>query len=399
MKLLKYKAINLKGEKVNGIVEAESIEDLLKNLRKNDLYLLKYSEKKSIKNVVLKKIITLKDLSNLIRRLAVSLESGILLSSALESIIYQSNNKFLRNNLWQIYKSVKNGRTLAYSLQCFKDIYPSFIINMISIGEQIGKLPEMCYKISEYLDREDKFRNKIKGALAYPIFLIFLTFIITIFLMINIVPVFTEALQASGGNVPIITKKIMTISRFCVKHPLILLFCILTFIIGITTFIKDEDSKIITKLKLNMPFYGKIYKDIVQYKIAYNLSVLISSGISILNCSEIIKTSIPNTYIRKTYERGINKISKGEGISEAFKNTKIFDEVFISFINTGEQTGKMDEMLLKLSKVYSEQIDYSIEKLTNMIQPILIVIISFIIGGILASVLLPMINMMNIIGS
>lgn len=393
-KMYSYKAVKLDGEHKKGIFKGEDIKELEYDLRKNGWYLLGYKRTIYLSNF--NKEINKNTLYMLCKSLETLLRSGINLIQAINLISDKTRNKKLKESLIKIKEDILKGESFYSSLKLQENIYPSLFIEMIFAGEQSGKLVEILNNLAMHYKEEMKLTQKIKKAFIYP-FIVFITSIcITSFLIINILPEFLETLKDLGGKIPTYTKVIIFLFKLAYNN----IFLILLILIFIYLVVK---VKSINKIKhnkaviYNIPYIGNLFRNYELQKIFYFLGFLFLSGIDILSSLEKLQSSLNNMFFKEKILKVLNQLRSGGNISEAFKKLNLIDKEKIIMLEVGEEAGNIEEMLLKIADIYLQEIYEKVDKLSIYLEPEMIIIVSFMVGSIVIGLLIPMINIMDLI--
>lgn len=389
-----YKAQKLDGKYKKGIFKGEDIEELEYDLRKNGWYLLGYKKKIHLWNF--NKKINKNILYMLCKSLEMLLKSGINLIQAINLMSDKTKNKKLKESLIKINEDILKGESLYSSLKFQEKIYPSLFIEMMFAGEQSGKLIEILNNLAMHYKEEMKLIQKIKKAFIYP-FIVFITSIcITSFLITNILPEFLQTLKDLGGEIPIYTKIIIFVFQEAYNNTFFIIAILIFVSIGIR-------SKLINKIKdckgvvYKIPYIGNLFRSYELQKIFYYLGFLLSSGIDILSSLEKLQGSLSSPFFKGKILEVLNKLKSGESISEAFGELNLIDKEKIIMLEVGEEAGNIEEMLLKIADMYLQEIYEKVDKLSIYLEPVMIIIVSFMVGSIVAGLLIPMINIMDLV--
>lgn len=389
-----YKAQKLDGKYKKGIFKGEDIEELECDLRKNGWYLLGYKKKVHFWNFNRK--INKNTLYMLCKSLEMLLKSGINLIQAINLMSDKTKNKKLKESLIEIYEAILKGESLYSSLKLQEKKYPSLFIEMMFAGEQSGKLEEILNNLAMHYKEEMKLIQKIKKAFIYP-FIVFITSIcITSFLITNILPEFLQTLKDLGGEIPAYTKFIIFVFQVAYNNTFFIIAILIFTSIGI-------GSKLINKIKdckgvvYKMPYLGNLFRNYELQKIFYYLGFLLSSGIDILSSLEKLQCSLSSTFFKQKILEVLNKLKSGEAISEAFGELNLIDKEKIIMLEVGEEAVNIEEMLLKVADMYLQEIYEKVDKLSIYLEPVMIIIVSFMVGSIVVGLLIPMINIMDLI--
>ena len=357
MAIYNYEARNLQGNKIKGSMEAISRDDVIQSLRGREYYPISVEEfvDRSALNIELFNKITTKDLSIFCRQFAFVLGSGTPIIRCLEICIEQSSNKKMREVL-------------------------------IRSKEQI-----------QYYDSLYKQEQKVKSALSYPKFVGAFAILIVAFLLIFVVPSFVENLVDIGGDIPTLTKIVMGLSKFLTRS-WILVLLVAGAIYIIKKFMLDRDEAYIEKRdfnRLKIPVFGEINKQIVSARFAKTLSILISSGLGVIQSLEISAKVVGNLHIKNKLNLAKEDIKKGNAIGKTLEDMQLFPLMLTQMINLGEETGTLEEVLERTSKFYDGEVENATSKLVSSIEPMMIVILSVIVLIIVLSMILPLTSMME----
>lgn len=398
-RIFKYTAINLKGEKIKGEYYDSNIRDINLMLRNKGYFLLDFSiRKKSFKNLFSRKV-SLKDLSILCSGLSTMIGSGIPIFQALNIMEDLSNKKQIKESLNEIKKSVNKGETIHVSMKRFSTVYPAFMSEMIRVGEESGRIDEVLRKLSEYYEQFDKISRKIKIAVTYPLLVFISSIFIVIFLMIKIIPQFTEILRSNGGEIPLVTRVVLFFYTFFKTNFIPINIILFSIIFIIYRYSKTLVGKAyLDRMKITIPLFNKFYDKFIMSKFAISMGILISSGFTILNALEIAQSLLENKVIETKIINSIEDIKKGQGIYYSFKKQNLGNNLFLSLIRTGEESGKLDNMLLKAGQIFQNDVSENLKKIVAFIEPITILFLAFFIGTFVAAALMPVFSIMDSIG-
>lgn len=389
-----YKGKSFNGKNIKGKCEAEDIYKFIETTHNKGYYITSF-KKIHVNKIGLKKI-SFKDIAIFSKQLSIILGSGINLIEGLNLISTQAISKLIKENSYQIIKDIKKGESLSKSFLKCKYPFPDFLYKMIRIGEESGRLEEVLSDISNYYDKESKLLSKINNAMLYPIIVLILSSLCMTFLMTVIVPSLTSTLISLGGDLPMLTKIVLLISKIIRKN-FIANFAII--FLGIFLFLryanKQDNLVKISSIIIKTPFIGKVYKKRLECRVLKAFHILINSGVNAITALEYVKDLCQNNVCGDKIKVVIEDIKEGFSISEAFGKSKFFNPVIVSMLRVGEETGKLDEILNRIIVTIDEEIDIDIEKLTQLIQPLMILILAVIVGIIISSVILPMFNIMD----
>lgn len=312
------------------------------------------------------------------------------------NIMCSKFNGVLRKNTGMIKSNIENGKTLYESIGYCKGSFPYFFSEMVKVGEESGNLDTIFKNIAVYYKNMYKTKEKIKNMMIYPIVVFLLTIILTIFLVIDIIPKFSDILNGLGGKLPASTQSIMNISMFIRKYFVYFIGILPLFIFILKMLSKSKGIKQkLDKLKFKLPLASDIYKKEISRRFIFALSILIKSGISIIEAMNIAAETVENMYAENSIKKCIVSIKNGKGIGESFENIKVFSRFTINMYYMAEECGNIDEILINTSEIYEEEINNEIKRTLSLFEPFIIIVLSVFIGTLIISVMMPVINIMN----
>lgn len=347
-------------------------------------------------------VIKTKDLTVVTRQMAILLEAGLPLIRSLKTLSRQSKNPAIKKTLEEAAASVEGGATFSEALAQHPKSFDKLYLNMIRAGEAAGKLELILDRLAMFMEKAAKIQGKVKSAMVYPIIVLCVAGIICSGLMIFIVPkfekMFTELLE--GEPLPWLTQVVVGIGKFMAEQALIMVVGIVVLVILIKIILKIPFLRFyIDWAKYNMPLFGPIVSKSAISKFGRTLGTLMGSGVPVLNSLTIVKETSGNEVVARAVVKVYEAVKEGEGMAPPLQATKIFPEMVISMIEVGEETGKLPEMLDKIADTYDEEVDNAVSALTSMIEPIMMVGLAVIVGGIVIALFMPMISIIEKLGS
>jgi type IV pilus assembly protein PilC len=278
-------------------------------------------------------------------------------------------------------------------------VFPEYLTNMVALGEASGTIDSVFSQMADYYDKDNAIRNKVRAAVTYPAILTVLMLGIIVLLVVKILPMFSDILNTMGGTMPALTQAMMDFSAWVGRNLLVLGLVVLAVILGMVFFSKTQGGRrFFDKLKLMLPFSKQIFIRIITARFARCLAILIKSGVNLLPALEMMQTLIGNIFVEERFQSAREEIGGGKDLVESLRETGIFPPLFLRLVTIGQNVGFLDEMLFKAADIFDEEVQNSLERMTTFIEPAMIIILSLIVGVILLSVMLPMINIMNTIG-
>ncbi|HOL92452.1 MAG TPA: type II secretion system F family protein [Clostridiales bacterium] len=324
------------------------------------------------------------------------LNSGITILEAIGILRDQASKRRMKEILEDVYSELQKGRMLSEAIVPYDDLFPEFMKNMIRVGEASGTLDTILNQLADYYEHDFKIRRKVKSAMTYPAILAVLTVAVVTLLMVAVLPMFSNTLTGMGGTLPGITVFLMAVSRFMADNILLLAAVVIIAVILFSYYIRTDNGRLwFDGLKLRLPIVKNTVLKTVTARFARSMSILLKSGIPIVNAMEILKELIGNRAVEKKFAEATDEIKEGKGIAGSMRRLGIFPPLLIHMIVVGENTGELDEMLGRTAGFFDEEVEEAIEKTVSLIEPAMIIIMAAVIGVIILSVMLPMVSIME----
>lgn len=395
----KYKAISENGQIIEGYHQAQSETEVVAMLKNNKYIPMNIEEETAtdIKDTGLfEKKITKKDMAVFCRQFYTMLNAGIGVVEALDILEQQTENKTLKKTIGIVYEDVQKGMALSEAMERHKKIFPSLLINMVEAGEVSGNLDVIMERMAIHFEKEFNIENKVKGALIYPIVLSIVSIAVVIFLLTSVMPTFIGMFESSGTMLPGPTLALLAISNWLTEYWYLFIGIILIFILGIKLFGKSgEGRKFFDGLKIKLPGIKNMNIKIITSRFTRTLSTLLSSGIPLLQALDVVSRVVENKVVGDEIQLAQEDIRKGVPMSKAIKDIGLFPPMVDSMIKIGEESGALDDILYKTADFYDEEVEASMQKMTTLLEPILIVFMAVVIGFIVISMAMPMFDMVN----
>lgn len=391
-----YTAIMVNGSKTKGIIEANNLVEARNQLKSKKLRIVDIKEKNDNTFSTRKKGKKLKPdtISHFCRQFSIIMSSGINSLVGLETLAKRTENKVLANEMNRIVESVKKGSNIADAMLDKKSKFPRLLGAMVATGEETGTLEDVLSSMAVFYEREHKINQKIKNASTYPAIVAGLSFVMLFLFTSFIIPQMMESIMDVGGEVPFITKFVMSVGQFMSKFWWLVLIMIMGVSYVLLQYIKAplgriQKYKIINKI----PLLGKGINSIVSMRFSRALYLFISTGYPLLQGLDHIKASVNNSIAEKAIMGAKEGIIKGETLAENLEKYHYFDSVLIQMIAIGEQTGQLETISNQMADFYEQESDIYLSRLVAMIEPIMIIGVGIVVGILVISVFLPMMNM------
>lgn len=396
MKRYFYKAKDAKGASVQGEVQADSSEQAVKLLKKRDLFIISISEREGILEMLKGKSSSMgvNELTNFTRQFSTMINAGLPITEAL-LIIRQGSKPAVEQIVGQILADVEQGEPLSSAMVKFPRVFSKTYIALIKSGETGGVLDEVLKRLADDLEKEVEFRGKVKGALIYPIIIVIGMLIVGIGMVVFVIPNLAKLYDDLGAELPLSTKILVMIANIFINFWPILLILLA---IGLYSFKiyreSPKGSRALSELVFKIPIVGELNKLIVLTNVTRTLSLMVGSGVSILEGLSITSGVVPNKVISEALTDVSKMVEKGFPLGYAFaKHPEAFPFILSQMVAVGEETGKMDEVLEKVSHVFQVESEQKVKALTTAIEPIILMVMGVGVIFLIISVILPIYNL------
>lgn len=343
-----------------------------------------------------------KTLTVFTRQLATLVDAGLPLLRGLRVLERQEKNPTLKSVLGQLAASVEGGSTFSEALGQHPKVFNRLYVSMVKAGEMGGVLEVVLNRLSEFMEKAQKIKGKVVAAMFYPSAVMFVAVTILIVLMVWVVPKFEEIFRdmLEGASLPAFTNVVLQISRMIKNHFLITAGIVIAFFIMMKLLVKTKiGRKLFDKLKLKLPGLGPVISKVAISRFTRTLGTLVSSGVPILQALTIVKETSGNVIIGNAVASVHESVKEGETITAPLEQANVFPPMVISMVDVGEQTGALPEMLMKIADNYDEEVDNAVSAMTSLLEPIMIVFLAIIVGSIVIALFLPLITLMDRVGS
>ncbi|RLB20486.1 MAG: type II secretion system F family protein [Deltaproteobacteria bacterium] len=397
MPVYKWVAVTKKGRTLKGEIEAADEKIARLQLKRRNLTVKKIKQKPKdlFENVsFLQPRITKKDIVVFTRQFSTMIDAGLPLVQGLTILAEQSDNKTFKNILKEVTKDVEGGSTLAEALKKHPNVFDDLFVNLVAAGEVGGILDTILQRLAAYIEKAEKLRAKIKGAMTYPIVVMCIAILVIAVILIFVIPVFEDMFASVGSALPAPTQLVVNLSRFVKGNILYIIGALVALFWGFKVYRKSEKGRKQTDaLALKLPIFGPLLKKVAVARFTRTLGTMISSGVPILDALEIVAKTSGNKVLEEVILEVRGSIAEGQTIAEPLSETDIFPSMVIQMISVGEATGALDTMLEKIADFYDDEVDTAVEALTSMLEPMLMVFLGGSIGGLVVSMYLPIFQM------
>jgi type IV pilus assembly protein PilC len=386
------------GREIRSTVEANNEQTAITALLNRNLLVVSIQEKITKKGKMQGGKVALADLVVFTRQLATMIDAGIAIVQALQALAEQTPNKVMRDVIRDVCSRVESGESFSEALQRHPKTFNRLYYSMISAGEKGGLLAEIMSRLATYLENTERLRKKVKTALMYPTAVTVVAIGITIFLLVKVIPTFKEVYSGFGAALPGPTQFLMDISEAVQHYFILMIIALVGGVWGWLYFIKTKSGREFwDSRRIKLPVFGQIAHKICLARFTRTLASLVRSGVPILEVLQIVSQTVGNVIMEKAIKTAATDIERGEGISAALGKNPIFPSMIIRMLTAGEQTGNIDSMLERVSDFLDEEIDATLSGLMSLIEPMLIVFLGIVIGGMVICMFLPIFNLANIV--
>lgn len=393
-----WKGKNRYGDTVGGERVAASKEEVGRVLQKDQITVLSVAPaKRGFAIPFLKREkVKLKDLAVYSRQLSVLIDAELPLIQSLGILEEQQKNAYFKKVIKTVKDDVEAGSTLNQAKRKHPKAFDDLYCNLIASGEQSGSLDVMLRRLSEFIEKTVRLRAKVKQALIYPVAIVIFAIVVSIFLLWKVIPVFATIFRDLGAELPLLTAVVVGASDFVAKYIILIAIGLAALLFLFRYYRSTKQGHWTTdRLILKMPLFGQLLYKVAMTRVTRTLATLISGGVPMLEALKITSTTAGNVIIEEEIVEARKLVSEGKTMSESFKQAGRFPTMMLQMINVGEATGTLDEMLSKLAEFYDEEVDVSVSALLSILEPILLIFVGVIVGGLVVSMYLPIFDLMS----
>ena len=389
-----YTARSFAGDIRTATLEAQSRDDVIAQLRRQRLNVIKIDEATPKKPK--RGHIKMRDIVILTRQFSTMINAGLPLVQAMTILAEQSQNKVLSEIMRKVVFDVESGNTVADALGKHPQAFSNLYVNMVAAGEAGGILDTILMRLATFMEKNDALIRKVKGAMIYPSVIMAVAGIAVTVLLIFVIPVFENLFTSAGLALPLPTRIVMGASRFLKGYWYVVLGAIVAAVFMFKRYRATSNGRLkIDKFMLKVPVLGDVLRKSAVSRFTRTLGTLISSGVSILDGLEITAKTAGNRVVQDAIMESRSSIAGGHTIAQPLKKSGVFPPMVISMISVGEQTGGLDEMLSKIADFYDEEVDAAVSNLLSLLEPVMIVFLGVVVGGMVVSMYLPIFDMIN----
>ena len=402
MPMFAYAGRTRGGQTISGEMDAPNREAVVAQLRKQQILATTVKQKaKDVEFTLFGFVggVTDKDIAVFTRQFATMIDAGLPLVQCLEILAVQQPNKGFKKALQDIRQNVEGGATFAAALKRHPKVFSQLYCNMVEAGEAGGILDTILNRLAAYIEKAMQLKRRVKSALIYPSVIMTVAITVVIFLLLFVIPTFKSMFEGFGASLPLPTQIVLEASRITRTYWYVFAGVLAGAVLGLRFYYKTPNGrKVIDALLLKLPVIGELIRKVAVAKFTRTLGTLISSGVAILDGLEITARTAGNKIVEEAVMRTRASIAEGKTIAEPLKASGVFPPMVVSMIAVGEQTGALDAMLSKIADFYDDEVDVAVSNLTSLLEPMLMVFLGIVIGGVVIAMYLPIFKLITVIG-
>lgn len=392
-----YRAITKAGKEVKGSLEADNKDLAMAELRRQELTIIDLGEQSFLTKDIDIQIggwPKARDLSVMCRQFVSMTKAGVSILESLKMLCEQTENKRLQEALKEVRISVEKGETLADSMAEHPKVFPGIMINMVAAGEASGSLEIALERVANQLERSHKTQAMVKKAMIYPMAVCIVAVIVTVVMLVVVIPNYEDMFKDLGTELPWITQFYVNLSHGIIDYWFIIIPVIIAIVLGIRAFAKTDAGKhFFGKIALKAPLFGKLTTKSASSMMARTMSTLLGAGVPLIEAVDIVSGVMSNVYFKEAMEDAKEEITIGMPLSRPLQESGLFPPMVYQMIRIGEESGNTEEMLDKLADYYDEEVEMSVQSLMAAMEPIIIIVLAIVVGGLIAACMMPMMQM------
>jgi type IV pilus assembly protein PilC len=327
------------------------------------------------------------------------INAGLPLIQCLDLLAQQEQNKAFSKIIRSIKEDIEGGTSLTIALKKYPNIFDDLFVNLIAAGEAGGILDVILERLSAYMEKAMKLKARVKGAMTYPAAVLVISISVVALLLLKVIPVFKTMFEGMGGQLPAPTQFLITASQFTQHYFLYMIAVFVVIFIAFKRFYKTEKGRLIVdSLVLKAPIFGELMKKVAVAKFSRTLSTMMSSGVPIMEGLAIVSKTSGNVVVENALLKTRQSIAEGRSIAEPLAETGIFPPMVIQMIAVGEATGALDSMLNKIAIFYDDEIDVAVDNMTALLEPVMMVFLGGVVGGMIIAMYLPIFKLASVVG-
>ena len=396
-----WKGVDRKGKRQSGEIEADNPTIGRQLLVRKGLNITGFKPKpKDLSEYfpMLENRVTERDLVVFVRQFATMIDAGLPLVQCLDILQQQQEGRALKKILKQVKKDVEEGATFSDAIKKHPRAFDGLFVNLVAAGEMGGILDVILGRLAEYIEKLAKLKKKVKGALTYPAIIVAIAVVVMAVILIYVIPVFAGLFRDAGVSLPPLTLFVMAVSDFAIRYFFWIIIAVGLLIYAIRRLRRTPKGRMATdRILLRLPVFGILLRKVAVARFARTLGTLLASGVPILEALDIVAGSAGNAVIEQAVRESRAAIAEGRSVAEPLQETKVFPGMVTQMISVGEATGALDRMLGKIADFYDEEVDITVDSLTSLLEPLLLVFLGVTIGGLLIAMYMPIFQIADVV--
>ncbi|MFO7734907.1 MAG: type II secretion system inner membrane protein GspF [bacterium] len=408
MPLYSYVIIDSNGKEKKGLVEGDNKNSVKTRLQKNGCFVTEIKEKSSREGIGIDSLKELfsrlgrkaspGEIASMTRLLATLQKAHIPLVEAVDAVARQQENQYLKESMLIIKNKMQEGYSFSRAARDFPDIFSDLYRSMIEAGEESGATDKVLLRLADFLESQVDLRNKVKSAMTYPAILLIVAVLVVGVLFTVVIPKLSKMFEDIEMALPFQTRVLLWLSDFVGSWWWLILMILIAGFVAFKRYIRTEEGHLKwDRFLITMPIFGSVNRKIAISRFSKTLATLLDSGVSILLAFDIVKRVIGNRILENAISNARENIKEGESVAVPLKRSGEFPPIVIQMISIGEKSGDIEEMLETLAESYEKEVGYTLEKLTSMIEPVMIVLLALVVGFIVFAVVMPIIQINDVV--
>jgi len=403
MAVFEYTAVAKTGKSVKGFIDADSAAAARRKLREQQLFPTQVRESdtaategEGAPRFGFSSRISVRDLALTTRQLAVLLQAGMPLVEAMSALLNQTPNPRLRKILFDVRDRVNEGRTLADALAMHPRVFKGLYVNMVRAGEASGALEGVLFRLADIMERQVRLNKRVLSSLTYPIFLALFGLAVIVFMMVAVMPQLTQLFERQESDLPMITQIMIAISDFLGNYwYAILLALVIVFILWGAWVRRPEGRRKWDRFKLRAPLFGQLQTKMICARFARTLGTMLQSGLTMMTGLDVVRSVVQNTVVEEAIDDVKASVRRGQDLAQPLKASGLFPGMMIHMTELGQRSGQLEDMLIKVADTYEEDVELTVDALVSLLEPVIIVVMAVFVGFLVASILLPILELTN----
>ena len=407
MPVFEYTALNDKGKKLKGIIDAQSTAAARQKLRDSNIYLTDLQESSEAKKSIslkrplegLFRKVGTREVTVMTRQLATLLGAGLPLVQSLTTLIAQTSHPQLKTILSRVREEVNEGSSFSQTMTHYPQVFPAFYLNMVRAGEASGTLHLVLERLADFSEKQQALKGRVRAALAYPLFMFLIGSVVLFFLVTFVVPNVTRIFDEMHQTLPLITIILIGVSRFLETFWWVIVAGLIGAFVALKYFLSktQKGQTLLDRTLLALPVIGPMNRKMAVARFSRTLGTLLESGVPLLASLEIVRNIVGNSLISAAIQKAGQDVREGQSLSAPLARSGIFPAISVEMISVGEQSGNLEPMLYRIAEAYEKEVESSITMLTSLLEPIMILVMGLAVGFIVVSILLPIFEMNQLV--